>query len=332
MSQPIIPESAPFNAEQRQYLNGFIAGLLAQQNSQAEPVAGPPLHIFFGSQTGNSESLARGLKKESVKRGFTPVMSDLDSWDAASFAQLERVLVITSTFGEGEPPDNARKFDAWLQGDEVGDLSAMHFSVCALGDSNYPDFCAFGTAVDEQLIAHGAQQMAPCKICDVGYDAPYGEWLTQVWEHEAMQVDAAAIPASAGVVVEDDDDEPTWTKKHPFPATLLASQPLNGEGSSKDTRHIELSLAGSDLSYEPGDVLGMWPVNDPALVQDILSAMQATGYEAVTDSTGQQLTLKQCLLRACDLNTITDSLLAFAGLSRTTTGNSASGSRVRCVR
>jgi sulfite reductase (NADPH) flavoprotein alpha-component len=168
VSTPIIPDSAPFNAEQRQWLNGFIAGLLAQQNNNAEAPAGPPLNIFFGSQTGNSEALARGLRKEAQKRGFTPVMADLDSWDPESFGSLERVLIITSTFGEGEPPDNARKFDAWLDAGTSGDLSGMHYSVCALGDSNYPDFCAFGQKINSALSAHGAQCMVDTQICDLG--------------------------------------------------------------------------------------------------------------------------------------------------------------------
>ena len=306
MSHPIIPESAPFTAEQRQWLNGFISGLLAQQNGQTDAPAGPPLQILFGSQTGNSEALARSLRKEAQKRGFTPTMADLDSCDGASFAELERVLIVTSTFGEGEPPDNARKFGAWVAAGECGDLSKVHYTVCALGDSNYPDFCEFGKQIDRSLANLGAQRMVDVQICDVGYDAPFAEWQAKVWEHEAMHVDAAAVPTST--VVEEDDDEPQWTKKNPFPATLLACRPLNGADSSKDTRHIELSLAGSNLHYEPGDVLGMWPVNDPSLVQNILQAINASGYELVTDSQGVQAGLREVLMRGCDLNTITDTI------------------------
>ena len=317
MSQPIIPESAPFNAEQRQWLNGFISGLLAQQNQQADAPAGPPLHIFFGSQTGNSEALARGLRKEAQKRGFAPTMADLDSCDSASFAELERVLIITSTFGEGEPPDNARKFGAWLEAGDCGDLSKVNYTVCALGDSNYPDFCAFGTLVDEQLAKLGAQRMVEVQICDVGYDAPFDQWQARVWEHEAMHVDAAAVPTITAGDAED-DDEPKWTKKNPFPATLLASRPLNGEGSSKDTRHVELSLAGSDLSYEPGDVLGMWPVNDPTSTQEIIDAINATGYEQVTDPQGTISGLREVLMRGCDINTITDALFDLVATHTTT--------------
>ena len=150
---PFIPESAPFTAEQRAYLNGFLAGLFSRgpaggaQPAPASPATAlTPLSILFGSQTGNAENLAKRIAKEAGKRGFAPTVHDLAKYPSAQLATERHLLVVTSTYGDGDPPDNAKAFWEFLTAGAAPKLPELRFSVCGLGDSNYPKFCAFGKA------------------------------------------------------------------------------------------------------------------------------------------------------------------------------------------
>ena len=189
---PCLPESAPFTPEQRAYLNGFLAGLFslaparsgaAPETAAAVPLA--PLCILFGSQTGNAETLAKRAAREAGRRGFAPMIHDLGQYPFERFASEGRLLIITSTYGDGEPPDNARAF--WNSLQAGGPKPAQtRFSVCALGDSNYPKFCGFGRDVDARLEALGAERVHPRAECDVDYEEPFATKIILVNLYEPM--------------------------------------------------------------------------------------------------------------------------------------------------
>ena len=183
---PVLPESAPFTPEQRAYLNGFLAGLfsrapaadLATMKSGAAPAAPlAPISILFGSQTGNAENLAKRVAKEAGKRGFAPTIHDLGKYPVTQLASETRVLIVTSTFGDGEPPDNAKAFWEFLNRPAAPKLSQLSFSVCALGDSNYPKFCGFGKDLDARLAALGARCVLVRADCDLDFEEPFAKWL-----------------------------------------------------------------------------------------------------------------------------------------------------------
>ena len=184
---PVLPESAPFTPEQRAYLNGFFAGLFSRaQRSEISnlksgiPEAKPltPLTILFGSQTGNAENLAKRIAKEAGKRGFAPTIHEMAKYSTTQLAAEKHLLIVTSTYGDGEPPDNAKSFWEYLAGDAAPKLAQMRFSVCALGDSNYPKFCAFGKAVDERLGNLGGTRVHPRTDCDVEFGESFVRWLS----------------------------------------------------------------------------------------------------------------------------------------------------------
>ena len=190
-SAPFIPETAPFTPEQRAWLNGFLAGLFAQnQNSAATQLNGSaepsknsePLLILFGSQTGTAEGLAKKVAQESQQRGFAPKVLALNDYEAANLAAANKTVIISSTWGDGEPPDNAVNFWNWLNAESAPRLENLQFAVLGLGDKNYSDFCGASKKFDARLEALGAKRLLPRGECDVDYEAAAKNWIDGLWE------------------------------------------------------------------------------------------------------------------------------------------------------
>lgn len=327
---PLLPDSAPFTPEQRAYLNGFFAGLFSRvpatggQPTQP-PAAKPlePLTILFGSQTGNCEKLAKRITKEAGKHGFAPTSHDLAKYPTTQLASEKTLLIVTSTYGDGEPPDNAKAFWDFLTSDAAPKLGNLRFTLCALGDSNYPKFCKFGKDVDARLEALGATRAHPRTDCDVEYEELFEKWLSgavrALVSTAAPAVVSGASPAASGGApdaVPGAAALPEYSKTNPFPARLLTNRRLNVPGSGKDVRHFEIALHGSGLNYEVGDALGVVPQNDPALVGELLAALGANGDESVTGRNGGAVSLRDALTSHYEITRIPKPLLeAFAARS-----------------
>ncbi len=316
---PFIPESAPFTAEQRAWLNGFFAGMFSRTPGVA--VAGGvaakpaliPLMILFGSQTGTAESLAKRAAKEAGKRNFAATVLDMAQTDVAKLKGEKNVLVIVSTYGEGEPPDSAKALHTALGAADAALLSGLHYSVCALGDTNYTQFCQCGKDFDARFEKAGATRVSPRVDCDVDYEEPFLKWLDgslstlSSLSGTASSSPSTAAPAEAPVEAE---TESTFSKKNPFPALLLTSRNLNGPGSAKQVHHVEFDLSSSGLQYEAGDALGVFAHNCPELVQDVLTALGCDGEEAVPMPDGATTSLRHALTEWYDLGKPTPELLA----------------------
>jgi sulfite reductase (NADPH) flavoprotein alpha-component len=324
---PFIPESAPFNAEQRAWLNGFLAGLFSQvpggvaQPNAAPPKAAEPLVILFGSQTGSAESLAKKLAKESESRGFTPKLFALNDYEQANLPAAGKAVIISSTWGDGEPPDNAVNFWNWLKADSAPRLPNLNFAVLGLGDRNYSDFCGASKKFDERLAALGAKRLAPRGECDVDYEAPAKSWIDGLWNKlgssngaPASGHDPNTSPPLPHAGPEADAPKTNgapkvYSKSNPFPARLLKNVLLNQPGSSKEVRHYEIALNGSGLTYEAGDALGVVPVNCPELVEDVLAVLKANPDENVKFG-DQIMSLREALTHHLDVTKPSPELLA----------------------
>lgn len=278
---PIIPDSAPFSTEQRAWLNGFLAGLLSRGEAGASQAGAPAaekprLLIAYGSQSGNAETLAKRLGKEASSRGFAAQVAGLDSVQPSQLVEAQNVLVITSTWGEGDMPDNAAPFwDTLNQNGSSPKLDGVRFSVLALGDKNYGDtFCLAGRKLDERLAELGGTRVHPRVDCDVDFDEPARQWSEGVWTalQNGSHPQAPTGKGDKPLTVTPAEEESGYTKKTPFPAPLIANVKLNGERSAKDTRHIGFSLAGSGLVYETGDALGVFVQNCPEVVASVIAA------------------------------------------------------------
>ena len=303
---PFIPENAPFNAGQRLWLNGFLAGLFAAGEQADAATKQPPgrpgasVLILFGSQTGTAEKLARQVAKEAKTRGSGARVMDAAAHSTLDWKAEKNLLVVTSTYGDGDMPDNAQDFWNWLQTDAAAVMAHLNYSVLALGDTSYEHFCAAGKKIDTRLEQLGAKRIHPLVDCDLDYEARAKAWMggalsaLSVVEISTQTAEVAEPASAAGNLGGE------YSKTNPFPARLLANRLLNGEGSEKETRHFEIALEGSGLNYEAGDALGVWPANCPALVNEVLNALGADGEEAVPVN-GHDLPLRKALSECYDI-------------------------------
>ncbi len=305
MASPIkIPDNAPFTDEQRKWLGDFLGNLLAQAQSSTTVPAGPavPVTILFGSQTGNAEGLAKKLFKTLKKGNFEPNIQDMGSYDKSRLPKESNLLIITSTYGDGEPPDSALELHTWLMSDQAPRLEGVNFSILSLGDSSYPDFCQCGIDFDLRLEALGANRIYPRIDVDVDTEEPYA-----IWSKGVIAILSPNVSAVATVAPNEDMEEAGYSKKNPFPSPVLTNRNLNGPGS-KQTHHIEFSLSNSGLAYEVGDALGVYPQNPESVVDEIIAALPFRAGEVPT-STGEEVSLREALISHYDIGNINKSLI-----------------------
>lgn len=281
MKIPYIPEDAPFNGDQKYWLAGFLAGLhsrLLVLEDKQQPAAGTSaaattqLHILYGSQTGNAEALAQTAAKSARAKGLVPVVQALGDVDLDVFATMRHVLIVTSTYGEGEMPDNAQLFWDAISASTAPRLEQMHFAVLAIGDTGYDGFCQAGKFIDMRLEQLGAKRVVDRIDCDIDFEEPSSEWLN------SSMPQFAASAGSSGTVLESAPEAPVIpgsNKSNPYAAALITNKRLSGEQSAKDIRHFEFDLSDSGLKYEAGDALGIIPVNEPSLVSLLLTQLNA---------------------------------------------------------
>lgn len=324
--------NSPFSQEQAELLNQLLPTLTEQQkiwltgylSAQAtlagsEVVAPAPsaaaavqpvskdVTVLYGSQTGNSEGLAKKTAQHLEEKGFQVTLSSMSDFKPNNLKKINNLLVIVSTHGEGDPPDNALSFHEYVHGRRAPKLDHLSFSVLSLGDSSYEFFCQTGKEFDERFLELGGTRLFDRVDCDLDYDEPFSEWLqgvsSSLSEGEAVSLPQESAGANNQAVSE-------YSRTNPFYAEVLENINLNGRGSNKETRHLELSLEGSGLVYEPGDSLGIYPTNDPALVDELIQTCGWNAEEAVTvHKNGDTLPLKEALTSHFEITVLTKPLL-----------------------
>ena len=319
MSNPdeFLPSTAPFAPDQVQWLNGFlpnlqpdqltwmegfIGGLRASKGGVATtPAVTPELTVLFGSESGNSEGLADQTVKTAAKSGFKAKAVSMGDINPAKLKGIENLLVIVSTWGEGDPPENSVDFVSTLMSDKAPQLTGTRFSVLSLGDTSYEHFCKTGIDVDARLEALGAQRIYDRKDCDVDFDDDYAAWSEGALAAlSALVTVAPAAPVSSAAPV---TATVKYSRKNPFPSKLNERVLLNGRGSAKETIHLEFNLEGSGLTYEAGDALAVIPHNAQDVVDAILAVTQLDGSSIVTLKDGE-CTLGDALTRKLDVTAI----------------------------
>jgi sulfite reductase (NADPH) flavoprotein alpha-component len=296
---------------QLQWVSGYAAGLAAAGDRTAVPVAvaaaapaissDERLTILFGSQTGNGEALAKSLAGLAIAKGYAAEAVSLADYKPSKLKRESLVSFVISTHGEGEPPDDAEVFHEYLLSDNAPDLKHLKYSVLALGDSSYVNFCQTGREFDSRLAELGAQRFEDALECDLDYEDAASGWsqrivaaLPDLLESHAPKT-APLLRAVTTVSVFD--------KSNPYPAEVLVNQKITGGASSKDVRHIELSIEGSGLSYEPGDSLAVIAENPPQLVLEMLSELGLDG-ETVVTVRDEEMKLADALAKTLEITSV----------------------------
>lgn len=280
----------------------------------SQPAAPREATILFGSQTGNSQRLAGRLADKLKEQGFEVTLSAMNAYKTNGLKKTAHLFIVASTHGEGDPPDNALPFYEFLYSKRAPKLDGLKFSVLALGDTSYEFFCKTGRDFDERLEELGAERLTERVDCDLDFEGPATDWFAKVLG--ALNASAASTgAASLGAAASGDTSaalvsESAYSRSNPFRAELLTTINLNGRGSDRETRHLELSLEGSGLTYEPGDCVGIYPENDPVLVDGIIETMSWSPNEIVVQGKeGGEGSLRNALLRQFEITVLSKPLL-----------------------
>lgn len=257
---------------QLQWVSGYAAGRAAGPLTPATaPVDQPTLTILYGSQTGNGEAIARRLESDAKQRGYATRLQSLADFRFSALKREKLVTFVVSTHGEGDPPDDAELFRELLLSDRASRLSELRYAVLALGDSSYVNFCQTGREFDDRLAELGATRILPLVECDVEFEAEASVWRSGVLDLAAEQLEATnPVPHLHAV-----ESQPRYDRQRPLSAEVLLNQKLTGRDSTKDVRHIELSVEESGMTWEPGDSLAVIAENPPALVDQLLEVFGA---------------------------------------------------------
>jgi sulfite reductase (NADPH) flavoprotein alpha-component len=267
------------------------------------------LTILYGSQTGNAKRLAEQLAARNEAAGVPVRLLRADAYPQRELAKETHLLIVISTQGEGEPPDDARSFVEFLAARRAPRLPGLRYAVLGLGDSSYPQFCAIGRRLDERLAELGAVRFAPLGEADVDIDAVAAPWSTLALE-QAREALGRIVPATArSATVHALPTRNAHTREQPFAATVLANQRIVARDAERVVHHLELSLEDSGLHYAPGDAIGIWPTNPPALVAQWLEALQLDGAQEVAHE-GRTLPLAQWLGRERELTRLSRPFVA----------------------
>lgn len=312
--QPLVARLVEgLDAAALQWLSGYVAGIASQRLGGAKGAAAEStvsavdtqarLTVLYGSQTGNAKRLAEDLGRRASSAGLAVRVIRADSYPLRELKQERLLYVVISTQGDAEPPDDARALVEFLAGARAPKLEELRYAVLGLGDSSYPQFCAIGRQLDERLASLGAQRLLDAGEADVDLETVAHPWLERALQQAREQL-KTSTPLAKVTPLRTARSTPSWHREQPFASSLLLNQRITGRGSNRDVRHLELSLDGSGLRYAPGDALGIWPTQSPALVDAVLKAAQLDGNTPVQVN-GEEHPLRTWLCERRELTQLT---------------------------
>ena len=318
---------AELNPIQQAWVSGYLA---ANANAgaltggvAAAPAAGDaaPLTILYGSQTGNAKGVASKLKEQAESRGLSVKLVNMADYKPTALKKEKFITVVVSTYGEGEPPEDAESLHEFLTTKKAPKLDGVKVAVIGLGDSSYEFFCQTAKDFEERFNKLGAETIFQRADLDVDYDDEAAKWIDGALDafepdlkaqQQASGGQVVAMPFGAAAPAASQ-----YTKQNPFAAELSVVQKITGRDSTKDVRHVEISLEGSDITYAPGDSLGVYFLNDEALVDEVLVLTQIDASSTVKLG-DEELSIRDALIEKLEL---TQSYPGFVEKYATATGN-----------
>ncbi|MEE3652366.1 MULTISPECIES: NADPH-dependent assimilatory sulfite reductase flavoprotein subunit [unclassified Brenneria] len=298
--------------------SGIVAGAAGVASSSAVPASVPGITLISASQTGNARRVAEQLRDDLLNAKLTVSLVNAGDYKFKQIGQEKLLLIVTSTQGEGEPPEEAVALHKFLLSKKAPSLKETAFAVLGLGDTSYEFFSKAGKDFDNRLAELGAERLLDRVDADVDYQAAAEQWRRQIVDILQARLPAqseAAVQASTRGALDEITSSP-YSKESPLSALFSVNQKITGRNSEKDVRHIEIDLGDSGLRYQPGDALGVWFDNDPALVAELLELLWLKGDEPVTVD-GKTLPLSQALKSHFELTQNTAPIVEkYAALSR----------------
>ena len=312
-------------AEQQIWLTGYLT---AQQGSVAQTTEAPQqvaeyvlnnesesqtnndrhITVVYGSETGNAQSLAEIFADRLVEHNYTVKLTAMDEIKQKEFKKVEDLFVITATHGEGDPPDNALTFHEFIHSRKAPKLENVRFSVLALGDESYEYFCQTGKDFDAKLLELGAERLADRQDCDLDFDDLAEKWMNKNIEILNQSTGHGSTPTSTETV--QSAKEKRYSKSNPYQAEVLENINLNGRGSNKEVRHVELLLDNYGESFEPGDCVVVLPQNEPEIVTLLIETLGwDKDIEIPINDDGDTLPLEKALTEHFEITKLTKPLL-----------------------
>lgn len=304
---PLTPEQlarlqatiGDYSPTQLAWLSGYFWGMVNQQPgavaiAPVAPAAAAGITIISASQTGNARRLAEQLRDDLLAANLSATLISAGDYKFKQIAQERLLVIVASTQGEGEPAEEAVALHKFLFSKKAPKLTDTAFAVFGLGDTSYEFFCQSGKDFDNKLAELGGERLLDRVDADVEYQAAAAEWRARVVEVLKARAPAAAPSQLVTSGAVNEIHTSPYTKEAPLTATLAVNQKITGRDSEKDVRHIEIDLGDSGLRYQPGDALGVWYQNDPALVKELVELLWLTGEEPVTVD-GKTLPLAEAL-------------------------------------
>ena len=313
----LLEQVQNFDNKELYWLSGYCSGLadargagasenaidhLAQPTTVELTSVALKTQVLYATQSGNSQKLAESLHRQLGQKGLSANISSIADLKPAKLKELDVILLVASTHGEGEPPDDAIDFHETLLGKRSPKLAGVHHAVLSLGDSSYEFFCQTGKDFDQAFEKQGSKALLERVDCDLDFETPAAQWIEQVVE-KVSELAGQNAPTQTSEVASSHSatsGKTVYTKNNPFNAVLLENQKITGRGSVKHINHLELSLENSGIEYQPGDSLGVWAKNNEAVVDEILSVTQLAG-DDIVNLKGSQKTLKQALVENLEI-------------------------------
>ncbi|OSI15425.1 sulfite reductase [NADPH] flavoprotein, alpha-component [Neisseria dentiae] len=287
---------------QSQQGNAVQAAFAGPAETAAAPAAAPRrVTVLSASQTGNARRVAADLLVKLESAGVNARLVAAADFKSKTLPEEDIVLMVTSTQGEGEPPEEAVPLYKLLFGKKAPDLSKLSFAVLGLGDSSYPKFCQAGKDFDGRLAELGATRLSAFGECDLDFQAAAAAWIETTAAKVAELCAQAAAPVSDGPKAAAAPAAQLYSKEQPFTATLSVRQKITARNAEKDVEHIEIDLTGSGIRYQTGDALGIWPLNAPGLVAEILALTGLSGSETVVLADGGETDIQTALTEHADI-------------------------------
>lgn len=304
---------------QRVWLSGYLSAVPAvkdgyvqvdsesiQAIQEVKSAQAQEITVLYGTQTGNAQELAETFTQQLTEKGLTVDAVAMNEFKPRDIKKLTHVLIIVSTHGEGDPPDNAIAFYNFLKGKRAPQLEQLQYSVLALGDSSYEQFCLTGKEIDERLAELGAKRVADRIDCDLDFDEPAEKWFNSV--ATALEETAETASTATSNVSASNKVTSLYSRTNPFEAEVLENINLNGRGSNKETRHVELLIEDANLKFDPGDSIGVYAENDQHLVDALIKALQWDENQEITIKE-TTYTIKDALTHHYEITVLTKPLV-----------------------